>query len=200
MWRLIFSFLTIINILSFMYPFLVKFDVRFNILRLKGIIIFQLFNKIKFEYKIRIKHGYVYINYKNKERKEKISNKNINIIVIIELINQLYFRIQLLTFAVTSNFGYVLDSCVTAVGAGSIDVICKSMLTKIKNNKKSAHIFVIVEPKYNEDIFNVRIENEIRISIFDLIYTLIYTLINVWSVYEKRKSATRKRQKNREFN
>ena len=200
MWYLFLMFAIFLLLFLIIFPFLIEFDIRFNILRLKGSLTIKILNKYVIDFKIRIKHGYVYINYKNKERKEKISNKNINIIVIIELINQLYFRIQLLTFAVTSNFGYVLDSCVTAVGAGSIDVICKSMLTKIKNNKKSAHIFVIVEPKYNEDIFNVRIENEIRISIFDLIYTLIYTLINVWSVYEKRKSATRKRQKNREFN
>lgn len=180
MWHLIFLFSTIMNLLSFIYPFLVKFDIRFNILKLKGTIIFKIFNKIKFEFKIRIKHGYVYINHKNKERKEKLSKKNINIIYILELINQIYFREQFLNLFLKSNFGYVLDSCATAVGAGTIDVLGKCLFMKIKNNKKTAHIFVDVEPKYNEDIFNVRIMNEVRISIFDLIYTLVYTQINVW--------------------
>lgn len=179
MWHLIFLFSTIMNILSFIYPFLVKFDVRFNILKLKGTVIFKIFNKIKFEFKIRIKHGYVYINHKNKERKEKISKKNINLIYIGELIKQLYFREQFLSLIITSNFGYVLDSCATAVGAGTIDVIGKCLFMKIKNNKKSADIFVSVEPKYNEDVFNIRLENEVRISIFDLIYTLVVTQLRM---------------------
>lgn len=182
MWRLIFSFLTFVNIWQFVYPFLVKFDFRFNFIKLKGTIIFKLFNKIKFEFKIRIKHGYVYINHKNKERKEKISKKNINITFILELVKQLYFREQFLDLVIHSNFGYVLDSCATAVGAGAIDVITKSLLMKIKNNKKSANIFIFVEPKYNEDVCNIRLENTIRISIFDLIYTLIYTKINIWHI------------------
>jgi len=86
MWRLIFLFLTIINIWQIAYPFLIKFDIKFNILKLKGIVKFTLFNKINFEFKIRIKNGYIYINTKKKEKNEKITNKNINIIFFINLI------------------------------------------------------------------------------------------------------------------
>lgn len=189
MWRLIFLFLSFLNIWQFAYPFLVKFDVRFNILKLKGIIKLTVFNKFTFELKIRIKHGYIYINHKNRERKEKISNKNINIMFIFQLINQLYFRQQVLNINVISNFGYCNDSCTTAVVAGNIDVLSKTILGKIKNNKKSAHILVSIEPKYNEDIFNLRVINEFRISVFDLIYTFIYTKIIMWREnYENRKS------------
>lgn len=188
MWHLIFSFLTFLNIWQFIYPFLIKFDIRFNLIKLKGTVIFKFFNKIKFEFKIRIKHGYVYINHKNKERKEKISKKNINIAFILELVKQLYFREQFLDFIIHSNFGYVLDSCATAVGAGAIDVIGKSVLMKIKNNKKTANIFVFVEPKYNEDVFNIRVENTVRISILDIIYALIYTKINLWHIQRSQSA------------
>ncbi|MBR6778788.1 MAG: hypothetical protein IKM43_01375 [Clostridia bacterium] len=191
MWHLIFLFSTIMNILSFIYPFLLQFDVRFNILRLKGSVAIKIFNKFKFEFKIRIKNGYVYINHKKKIRKEKISNKNVKVLFILELIKQLYFREQVLQLNVVSNFGYVNNSATTAVTSGFIDVMCKSILSKIKNNKKLSHIFVSVEPKYNEDIFNIRIINTVRISVVDIIYTLIYTKINTWRKYEKdRKYST----------
>ncbi len=180
MWNLIFLFINIINLFSLIYPFLVKIDVKFNIIRLKGAVIITLFNKIKLEYKVRIKHGYVYINHKAKERKEKISNKNAKIMFIMSLINQLYFREQFLDLDVISNFGYNLDSRITAVGCGYIDVLVKSLLGKLKNNKKSSHIFVSVEPKYNQDIFNVRVTNVFRISIWDMLYTLIYTKFIMW--------------------
>lgn len=197
MWYLIFSFLTILNIMAFIYPFLINIDVRFNILRLKGTIYITIFNKIKFEFNIRIKNGYVYINHKNKLRKEKISNKNISIIFIFKLLNQMYFREQFLDFIVRSNFGYINDSCVTAVVCGYIDVLGKSLLSKLKNNKKSSHIFIDVEPKYNEDIFNIRLYNTIRMSVFDILYAVIYSLIYVWRYYEKNgKNKSKQGQKN----
>lgn len=187
MWHLLFLFSTIMNILGFIYPFLVKFDVRFNIIKLKGMVRIVLFNKINIEFKIRIKNGYVYINHKSKERREKISKKNINFVFILTLINQMYFREQFLTFNVISNFGYKNDACTTAVTSGCIDVVSKSLLTKLKNNKKSSHILVSVEPQYDKDIFNVRITNTIRISIVDMIYALFYTAFYTWRNYEKRK-------------
>ena len=98
----------------------------------------------------------------------------------MSLINQLYFREQFLDLDVISNFGYNLDSRITAVGCGYIDVLVKSLLGKLKNNKKSSHIFVSVEPKYNQDIFNVRVTNVFRISIWDMLYTLIYTKFIMW--------------------
>lgn len=185
MWYLIFLFSTIMNILGLIYPFLISFDVRFNILRLKGNVTIKIFNKIKIEFNIRVKNGYVYINHRNKIRKEKISNKNINIIFIITMLKQLYFRAQFLSLDFKSNFGFVLDSCATAVVCGYIDVIGKSFLSKLKNNKKSAHIFINIEPKYNQDIFNVRLVNTIRMSVFDILYSLFYTAVNVWRRYEK---------------
>lgn len=185
MWYLIFLFSTIMNILTIIYPFLISFDVRFNILRLKGSVTIKIFNKIKLEFKIRIKNGYIYINHKNKLRKEKISKTNFNFMFLITLLNQLYFREQFLSFYLKTNFGFVLDSNVTAVVCGYIDVIGKSLLAKLKNNKKSSHIFIDIEPQYNQDIFNVRLENTIRMSIFDILYSLVYTLFGVWRKYEK---------------
>ena len=139
--------------------------------------VLKIFNKIKLDFKFRIKHGYIYIYFKNKEIKEKISDKNINIIFVLNLIKQIYFRHQLLNCNLISNFGFILDSRVTATICGYIDVISKCVLAKVKNNKKLAHIFVDVKPRYNEDIFNFRVVYEMRMSVVDIFYTLIFTSI-----------------------
>ncbi len=194
MWHLIFLFLTIMNILSLIYPFLVKFDIRFNILKLRGSFALTLFNKIKIDFRIKIKNGYIYINHKNKLRKEKITNNNFNVIFFMNLIKQLYFREQFLSLYLKSNFGYVNDSCITAVGCGYMDVIVKSFFSKLKNNKKSSHIFVDNEPRYNEDVFNIRLVNTIRISIADIVYSLLYTLIYSWGKYEKSRKCKSQKQ------
>lgn len=187
MWRLIFLFITIVLVMLLIYPFLIRFEIKCNILRLKGGVSVLLFNKKKTEYKFRVKNGYVYIYSNNKERKEKISNKNINIIFIMNLIKQAYFRHQLLNSSIISNFGYVLDSMITASVCGGIDVVSKCVMCKLKNNKKSAHIFVDVNPKYNEDIFNIKIIYEMRMSVFDVIYSLLITLIKTWQFKTKLK-------------
>ncbi len=176
MWRLIFSFLTFLNIMQFIYPFLIKFEIKCNVLRFKGGISVKFFNKIKFEFKFRVKNGYVYIYFNNKERKEKISKKNINIILIYNFIKQIYFRHQLLKANLISNFGYSLNSMATSTVCGAVDVISKCAFSKLKNNKKSAHIFVNVNPKYNEDICNIRLNYEMRMSVVDIIYSIVLTI------------------------
>ena len=191
MWRLIFLFVLIMFVAIINYPFLLRLEIKFNVLKFKGVFCLILFNKIKITIKFRIKNGYVYIYYKNKERKEKLSNQNVNVILFTQLIKQSYFRQQLLTLGLSSNFGYCLDSCVTATTSGFIDVISKCVFAKIKNNKKSAHIFVDVEPKYNEDIFNFRSVVACRVSLFDMIYTFVYAKIYTWSEYERRKPKTK---------
>ena len=81
---------------------------------------------------------------------------------------------------------------ITATTCGFIDVVSKCVLSKVKNNKKSANIFVEVNPKYNEDIFNFKLNYEMRMSVVDIIYTLVYTFVATIrhkierSCYEKR--------------
>jgi len=193
MWHLIFSFLTFLNIWQFVYPFLIKFEIKCNVIKLKGGISVKFFNKIKMEFKFRVKNGYVYLYFNNKERKEKIDKKNINIIFILNLVNQLYFRHQLLNCNLTSNFGFLIDSMVTASVSGMIDVVSKCILSKVKNNKKAAHIFVEVNPKYNEDIFNIKLNYEMRMSVVDIIYTFVFTIIETVKEKIKRKVLSEKR-------
>lgn len=195
MWYLFLMFAIFLLLFLIIFPFLIEFDIRFNILRLKGSLTIKILNKYVIDFKIRIKHGYVYINHKNKERKEKISDKNVNVMFILNFIKQLYFREQFLNLEIHSNFGYMYDAMLTAVISGTIDVITKSMIGKIKNNKKSTHILIDVKPKYNEDILNIRVQNTVRISIFDILYALILTKFYVWREYEKSgKSGLEQRQ------
>ena len=185
MWYLFLTFTLFLIIFLIIYPFLIKFDIRFNILKLKGSLTIKILNKYVIDFKIRIKHGYVYINHKNKERKEKITEKNINVAFILNLIKQLYFREQFLNLEIHSNFGYMYDAMITAVVTGVIDVITKSMIGKIKNNKKTTHILIDIKPKYNEDILNMRLQNSVRISIFDILYAFILAKFYIWREYEK---------------
>ena len=163
------------------------FEVKINVLRLKGVITLKVFF-FKINIKYRIKNGYIYLYFNNnKEKKERISNKNLNLKLIFELIKQSYFRQQIENLKITSNFGFVLNSCTTAVGCGYIQVLTKCFLGRVKNNKKSAHIFVEVNPKYNEDIFNFKVQTSMRMSGFDAIYAFIYAIVNFIKIKLNKK-------------
>ena len=82
---------------------------------------------------------------------------------------------------------------ITATTCGFIDVLSKCVLSKVKNNKKSAHIFVDVNPKYNEDIFNFRLVYEMRMSVVDIIYTFVFTIIETIKQKIKGKVTSEKR-------
>lgn len=189
MWRLVFLFVMVLLILILTFPYLVDFDIRFNILKLKGKVIIKFLKFFKFEFSIRIKNGYFYINHKNKLKKEKLTEQTISFKFLIKLLNQMYFREQFLHVDLRSNFGYKYDAKDTAVASGCIDVISKSILAQFKNHKKSTHIFVSVEPKYNQDIFNFRLNTSVRISIFDVVYSALF------AVYYLRREENEKKRK-----
>lgn len=181
---------TIINV----YPFFVKFEMQINILKLKGRFTLKLLGFINIKFKFRIKNGYIYLYRNNKEIKEKITTNNVDLVFIYILTKESYFRQQLVNLSFSSNFGYNLNSCVSAVGSGYINVLAKCILSKIKNNKKSSHIFVDVEPKYNEDIFNIRTNIDMRMSLFDVTYAFLYAKYYIWRNYEKRNGKLVKRK------
>ena len=66
----------------------------------------------------------------------------------------------------------IMVSFVTFIGFYLAYFIAKTVYHK--DVKKSTHIFVFVEPKYNQDIFNFRLNTSVRISIFDVLYSAIF--------------------------
>lgn len=186
MWYLIFLFVMFLLGVFALYPFLICYEVKFNLLKLKGAFNLILFGKIKIQYKLRIKNGYIYVYHNKKESRYKLTDKSFNVIFFINLIKQLYFRHQLKSFDFLSNFGYLNDARVSAVATGYIQWFALMVLSKIKNNKKSAHIFVNIEPKYNQDVCSLRIKSGVYISLFDILYSLAYTAIYSWRNYERQ--------------
>ncbi|MFQ6723860.1 MAG: hypothetical protein ACLRFE_00815, partial [Clostridia bacterium] len=119
------------------------------------------------------------ITKNNKTRREKLTSKNFNVAFVIQFIRQLYFRMILRNLDFTSDIGYYNNAMVTAIGCGATDIVVKSLYAKILHNKKSAHIFISNEAKYNQDCLNVKIKRNMAISLIDVLYSLVNTL---WSL------------------
>ena len=149
----------------------VKFKVAFNVLKLSGDVQINVFKVVKSKFHIRFRGGYIYITQNGKTRREKITAKNFNLSLIVELIKQLYFRAVLNKLTFRSEVGYYNNAMITAIGSGITDISAKSLYAKILHNKKSAHILIQNDAKYNQDCLNIKVELQFNISIFDIIYS-----------------------------
>lgn len=184
---MIWQIILLIIIFLVIIPIPIKFKLNFNILKLSGEFQLRFINFINYKIRVRFRGQYVYITRNEKARREKLTSSNFNVMFVMQLVRQLYFRIVLNSLHFVSDVGYYNDAFVTAVGTGVVDIVSKSLYAKILHNKKSAHIFIFNEAKYNRDCLNLKIEGNLSISIFDIIYSIINSL---WSIkgekYETR--------------
>lgn len=190
-WYLFFVLLLII----ISTPIPLKFELSFDILHLKGEIKIKLINFNVLKTKVYVKNGYIFIQGKKHTRKEKLSIQNPNLQFFTQLIKSLYFRQQLVYLKVLSNFGYCNDAFITAMMASFNDILAKCLLAKIKNNKKSAHIFIETLPNYNEDKLYYYFESAMTMSLFDLIFAFLGAKISQRRDYGQNKR--RKQKQNR---
>lgn len=170
-------------------PIPIKVKVSFNVLKLSGEV-FVRWLKI-FEYKIRVRFRgkYIYITHKSKTRREKFTSKNFSVAFMMQLIKNVYFRLVLAKVYFASQTGYYNNAMTTAIASSLIDIVSKDVCCRILDNKKSAHIFVGNEPRYNEDCLSLKIEGDIKISIFDILYSFVNSLVSLKGVkYERDKA------------
>lgn len=183
---MIWQFVLLIIFFLLIIPIPLKFKISFNILKLSGKVFFRVFKIFQFKIRVRFRGAYVYITTKKKTKREKLTSKNYSVVFIMEFLKQIYFRLVLTQLHFSSEVGYYNSAFTSALAGGGIDIISKCVFSRILNDKKSAHIFINNEVKYNQDCLNFNIDCQVKISLFDIIYSIINTL---WSLkgekYEK---------------
>jgi len=183
-WYLFFVLL----ILVLTFPIKTKVVFKSNILNLSSQIFISILGIKILKLKIKFKGNYVYITKGKYTYKEKLTPSNIDVVFVINFVKLLYFRLHLLELTEESEIGYSNNAMATSLGVASIDIICKGILARIKNNKKSSHIFIDNYAKYNEDCLNFKLEASICINILDIFYSFVASKIKSKGVkYERTK-------------
>ncbi len=169
-----------------MFPIVLKARLEFNLLSLLGKLQIRIFKFKVIQIRVKVKNGYIYLLTKKHTGKIKITKKNFSFAFIYEFIKLIFFRTNLQSLGISSEIGYINNAMFTGILTAGVDGIYKSFLSKIKNHKKSAHIFVESTPQYQQDVFKSIISTKLSLSIFDILYTLINTLLNLrGKIYEK---------------
>lgn len=165
----------VILILIFTFPIKCRTWFKFNILNMSGEMFVTIIGLKVIKLKVKFKNNYIYVTKKGITYKEKLAPSNVDVVYVLNLINALYFRTRLYTFAENSEIGYKNNALTTSLMTASVDILFKSAFGIIKNHKKSSHIFLINSPKYNDDCLILNLEAIFSLNLLDLAYCLVST-------------------------
>jgi len=169
-------------------PIVVSLRLEFNMLALKGILKVRIFKFKIIDISVRVKHGNIYFTTKKHTIKLKITKQNFPVLFLFESSKLIFFRTNMQSLGASNEIGYLNSAFTNAILVATVDLITKSFFAKIKNHKKSTHIFVETTAQYQKDIFKSILSTKFCISLFDLIYSLLNAVLNLKGrVYGKQK-------------
>ena len=187
---MIWQIILLIIIFLFIIPIPIKIKLNFNVLRFSGRVDVTAFKIINFKVSVRFRGQYVFVTTRKGTKREKLTAKNFNIAFVLQLIRQLYFRTIITSLNFISEEGYSINAMTTAMMSSITDIISRCVSARIIHNKKSAHIFIANDARYNEDCFRMKLECQSYISIFDTVYSLINSYVSLrGDKYERTKSS-----------
>ena len=163
----------VVLILMLTFPVKTKAVFKANVLNLSSQVFVEVLGISFIKLKVKIRGNYVYVTKKKFTYKEKLTPSNVDVIFLFNFLKLLYFRLHLLELTQESEIGYSNNAMATSLGVAGIDIVSKGILTRVKNNKKSSHIFIDNYAKYNEDCLNFKLELSLCINIFDIVYSFI---------------------------
>lgn len=163
-------------ILTMFIPIKLRAKISFNLLEMCGAVGIFLFG-------IKVTHQMIWIK-SNKiiTKKEKaINTKELDfqgkeILFIKILIKQLVNKTKLKKIELFYNLG-IDDAFLSSMIAGYINFILVTFFTKIKNSKPTASLELNDTISYNRKIIQFVFNSFITISLFDIVYSLVRTVI-----------------------
>lgn len=173
-WYLFFGILLMILFL----PFNTRVCVKLNTLKIASEIYVKILCFQVLKLKIKVKGKYIYLTKKGITYKEKLTTNNADLVFGLNFVLQMYFRIKLNEIYEAGQYGIKDDAFYTSILCSSIDLIFKGILGKIKNNKKTAHIFITNSAIYNEDCLNFKLELDFNVNIIDIVYSFILSKLS----------------------
>lgn len=183
-WYLFFGIILIIVT----FPINIKSIIKFNLLNLKSELYIEIYKIKLIKIKIKFKKGFVYITKNKITYKEKLTASNINVVFLINFLKNFYYRTIIMEISNINEIGIKDDAFHTAYICESVDIVLKTILRVIKNNKVGSHIFVYNSTNYDEDCVNSKLEVNISFNLFDFLVSFMISKFTTKGVkYERIK-------------
>lgn len=163
-------------ILLFLFPLIFQVRASFNLQSLSGVFCIYIF-KIKLKYYHYQIVGKKVILKNQKETKQKEFDFDPKQLVIVYIFRQqLRYKARLKELFVFYNIG-LGDAFTSAMAGGLINTFVTTFFTTIKSKRPTASMGLYDTVSYNREIFEVAGKGSISISLFDVAYSLLMSVI-----------------------
>ena len=161
-------------ILVLFLPIKLEGKASFNVLDMTGAVGVFLYGKKVEQERFKVTKGKV-ITLIDEAGEEKEFDKD-KMIFTKMLVGEIKDKTRLQELFVVYNLG-LNDSFTTAMVAGYINVIFYTIFSSIKNYKPTASLGVCENIAYNKEVCVFSLTLKISISLFDVVYSLLHSLI-----------------------
>lgn len=128
---------------------------------------------------------FLYINKKQQDLDIQLSVKQVYF--INQFSTNLKDKIQIKYLDISSQIG-LNDAYSTAMMCGTLNALIKTLFAFLKTKKYTATFDSKVVPKYNEDVFFIKSQICVKITIYELLYSVCVSLLSLRRrVYERSK-------------
>lgn len=167
--------------------FQIKISAKIDVLEGYILLTLSLFRikilKIKLEYKSN--KIYLFVNKKEKEINIKLSFKEVYF--VNQFMSNLKNKIMIKNLDIQCQIG-TLDAYTTAMQSATILAISKTMFAYLKTKRYTTSFSSFVKPYFNQNIFLIKIDLCVKITLYDLLYSLIVSLVSIKRrIYERTK-------------
>ncbi len=173
-------------IILFIFPLIIQVRVSFNLEELSGVICLFIF-KIKVKYYMYQIKGKKIILQNEKQTKIKEFEFDPSQLVIAEIFkSQLKNKARVKELFVFYNIG-LGDAFRSAMVGGVINTAVLTYFTMLKNKRPTASFGIYDTISYNREVFEVAGKGSISISLFDVAYSLLMSVILIKNLAKQSK-------------
>ena len=168
------------------FPIFLEVKISFNPLKNRGVVALFLFKKKLIYYYIELHGKYITLVNDTETKQEELEFDSPKFAVIEEFIRQVKDKVRLKYFFVYYNIG-LGDAFRSAMLASGVNQLLNFIFINLKSRKPTASFCIYDTVSYNRVIFEMAGRIKISISIFDLVYSFVYSTIitknKVWTIY-----------------
>lgn len=163
-------------ILLLVFPIFLEVKISLNPLKNRGVVALFLFKKKLIYYYVELHGKYITLINNTETKKEELEFDSPKFAVIEEFIKQVKDKVRLKYLFVYYNIG-LGDAFRSAMLSASINQLLNFIFIRLKSKKPTASFCIYDTVSYNRTIFEMAGRIKISISIFDLVYSFIYSAI-----------------------
>lgn len=163
-------------ILLLVFPIFLEVKISFNPLKNRGVVALFLFSKKLIYYYVEFHGKYITLVNDTETKQEELEFDSPKFAVIEEFIKQVKDKVRLKYLFVYYNIG-LGDAFRSAMFAASVNQLLNFVFIRLKSRKPTASFCIYDTVSYNRTIFEMAGRMKISISLFDLVYSFIYSTI-----------------------